>query len=67
VILEVRSADISSEAEAKREARSWDVLASIPAVKAGRVVVLAGQGLTVPGPRVVSVVQRMFEALHPVP
>jgi iron complex transport system substrate-binding protein len=64
VILEVRSADIATEEEASVESRSWDVLAAVPAVKAGRVIVLTGQGLTVPGPRVVSVVKRMFEALH---
>lgn len=64
VILEVRSADIETDAEAAREARSWTPLASVPAVKRGRVIVLTGQGLTVPGPRVVGVVTRMAGALH---
>ena len=50
VILEVRSADIESDAEAAREARSWSPLASVPAVRNRRVIVLTGQGLTVPGP-----------------
>ena len=65
VILEVRSADIGSPEEAAREARSWAPLASVPAVRDQRVVVLTGQGLTVPGPRVVDVVERMYQALHP--
>jgi iron complex transport system substrate-binding protein len=65
VILEVRSADIATEAEAAREAGSWAPLASVPAVRSGRVVVLTGKALTVPGPRVAEVVERMFQALHP--
>ena len=67
VILEVRSADIGSAEEAATEARSWAPLASVPAVRDQRVVVLTGQGLTVPGPRVVDVVERMYRALHPAP
>ena len=67
VILEVRSADIESDAEASREAQSWSPLASVPAVRNRRVMVLTGQGLTVPGPRVAEVVERMFQALHRTP
>ena len=66
VILEVRSADIGTEADAAREARSWAPLAAVPAVRHQRVIVLTGTGLTVPGPRVADVVERMFRALHPV-
>jgi iron complex transport system substrate-binding protein len=65
IILEVRSADIGSAEDAAREARSWDVLASVPAVRGKRVIVLTGRGLTVPGPRVVEVVEQMYAALHP--
>ena len=65
VILEVRSADIVTEAEAAREARSWAPLASVPAVRNQRVIVLTGKALTVPGPRVAEVAERMFQALHP--
>jgi ABC-type hemin transport system substrate-binding protein len=64
VILEVRSADIMTAEEAAREAASWAPLASVPAVRSKRVVVLTGRGLTVPGPRVAEVVQRMAEALR---
>ncbi len=64
VILEVRSADILTADEAAREAASWAPLASVPAVKRQRVVVLTGRGLTVPGPRVAEVVERMAEALR---
>jgi iron complex transport system substrate-binding protein len=64
VILEVRSADILTAEEAAREAASWTPLASVPAVRQNRVIVLTGKGLTVPGPRVADVVQRMAEALR---
>jgi iron complex transport system substrate-binding protein len=65
VILEVRSGDIDTPEEAAREARSWAPLSSVPAVRNRRVIVLTGQGLTVPGPRVTQVVEQMFQALHP--
>jgi iron complex transport system substrate-binding protein len=67
VILEVRSTDIMTPEEAAREAASWAPLASVPAVRNRRVIVLTGQGLTVPGPRVAIVVERMYRALHPSP
>jgi ABC-type hemin transport system substrate-binding protein len=67
VILEVRSADILTAEEAARESASWAPLASVPAVRNRRVIVLTGQGLTVPGPRVATVAERMFRALHPAP
>ena len=65
VILEVRSADIATGAEAAKEAASWAPLASVPAVRQKRVIVLTGKGLTVPGPRVAEVVEQMARALHP--
>ncbi len=64
VILEVRSADVLTEEEAAKEASSWRTLASVPAVRQNRVVVLTGGGLTVPGPRVATVVARMADALR---
>ncbi|MEZ5286208.1 MAG: ABC transporter substrate-binding protein [Vicinamibacterales bacterium] len=65
VILEVRSADVLSPAEAAREAGAWDRLPAVPAVREHRVIVLTGRGLTVPGPRVAEVVEQMARALHP--
>jgi iron complex transport system substrate-binding protein len=65
VILEVRSSDVASEPEAARIARDWATLASVPAVRSGRVIVLTGRSLTVPGPRVGEVAERMAKALHP--
>jgi iron complex transport system substrate-binding protein len=64
VILEVRSADVLTADEAARESASWAPLASVPAVRQRRIVVLTGRGLTVPGPRVADVVHRMADALR---
>lgn len=64
LILEVRSADILTAEEAAREAASWAPLASVPAVRGKRVIVLTGRGLTVPGPRVADVVQQIADALR---
>ena len=65
VILEVRSADVLTDEEAAREVAAWNALISVPAVGRHRVVVLTGKGLTVPGPDVAEVVERMSWALHP--
>jgi iron complex transport system substrate-binding protein len=64
VILELRSDDIRGIGM-KLEIESWSPLASVPAVKNGRVVILTGRGLVVPGPRVADGVERMAQALHP--
>lgn len=64
VILEVRSTDVLSAEDAAREAETWSPLASVPAVRRKRVIVLTGKGLTVPGPRVAEVVRQMAEALR---
>ncbi|MEO8679364.1 MAG: ABC transporter substrate-binding protein [Vicinamibacterales bacterium] len=65
VILELRSADRLSDAAMQTEVASWSSLASVPAVKNHRVMVLVGKELTVPGPRVAEAIERMAKALHP--
>lgn len=65
VILELRSEGAGGSADVRREIRSWTPLASVPAVKSGRVLILAGKGLTVPGPRIAEHVERIAAALHP--
>jgi iron complex transport system substrate-binding protein len=65
VILELRSADRVSDAAMQKEIASWSSLASVPAVKNHRVIVLVGKELTVPGPRVADAIERMAKALHP--
>lgn len=65
VILELRSADSLPDAAVQRELASWSSLASVPAVKNRRVIILVGKGLTVPGPRVADGIEQMAKVLHP--
>lgn len=65
VILELRSAESLPEAAMQRELASWSSLASVPAVRNHRVIILVGKGLTVPGPRVAEGIEQMAKALHP--
>jgi iron complex transport system substrate-binding protein len=65
VILELRSAEVDSADDVVRDIQVWQALPAVPAVRHNRVVVLRGQDLTVPGPRVAAQVERMATALHP--
>lgn len=47
------------------EKRVWQQVPSIPAVKQNRIMLLASELLTVPGPRVVEAARMIAEALHP--
>lgn len=64
VILEVREGPVYSDAQVRQAVSEWSRLASIPAVKRGRVHVVSGDGLVVPGPRVARAVERFARALH---
>ena len=63
VILELRYA--RGDAITGSDLRAWDALASVPAVKNRRVLVLQGEEFVVPGPRVGVATERMGRALHP--
>ncbi len=65
VILELRSEALTPGNDLQKERAVWSALPSIPAVKNGRVIILTGKGLTVPGPRVADSVEQMAKALHP--
>ena len=65
VIVELRYGDNVKVADIPREMKVWDALASIPAVKNGRVHVLVGDEYVVPGPRVADAVQRLARVIHP--
>lgn len=65
VILEVREGPAYSDAQVRQAGADWSRLASVPAVKSGRVHVVSGEGLVVPGPRVAGAVARLARALHP--
>jgi len=65
IILELRPDDIPAGQAMQDELASWGRLAAVPAVKNHRVLFIAGQAVTVPGPRVADSVERMARALHP--
>ena len=65
VILELRSENIPDESALREELGPWGRLASVPAVRNQRVILLTGQAVTVPGPRVADGIERMAKALHP--
>ena len=62
-ILEVRVSD--SPAELAKERGPWATLSALPAVKNGRVHILTGQYLVVPGPRVGQATEAIARTLHP--
>jgi len=63
VIIELRYA--RGAASAAADARDWDVLPSVPAVRNHRVYVLEGEEFVVPGPRVAEATLRIARTLHP--
>ncbi|MCC6989532.1 MAG: ABC transporter substrate-binding protein [Acidobacteria bacterium] len=65
VVIELREGPTLTDEEAATGVAEWARLASVPAVKNGRVHILSGTGLVVPGPRVAAAVERLAEALHP--
>lgn len=64
-IVEFRPGPALSTAEIERERRGWNALPAVPAVRAGRVSVLVGDELVVPGARVAETAERLARALHP--
>ncbi len=65
VILELRPEDVPDGRPMQEELASWARLASVPAVRNQRVLLISGRAVTVPGPRVADSVERMAKALHP--
>ncbi len=65
VIIELREGPTLSAAEVDARVADWSRLAAVPAVTRGRIHVLSGTGLVVPGPRVAAAVERLAAALHP--
>jgi iron complex transport system substrate-binding protein len=65
VILEVRATGLLEAADVSQAKRVWGALASVPAVQQGRIQILTGEHLVVPGPRVVQATEAFARALHP--
>ena len=64
VILEVRATGLI-ERSAGAELEAWSALPAIPAVRNGRVLLLTGEHLVVPGPRLGDGTEALARALHP--
>ena len=65
VILEVSGQNPLTAAQMTAERRTWAPLASVPAVRNGRIHFLTGDYLVVPGPRVALAAEAFARALHP--
>jgi iron complex transport system substrate-binding protein len=65
VILELRYGAAFTPEQIERDRLSWNLLASVPAVRHSRVYLLVGDELVVPGPRIVETAERMARVLHP--
>jgi iron complex transport system substrate-binding protein len=65
VILEVRATGLLAAADVAQVKRAWSPLASVPAVRHGRIQIMNGEHLVVPGPRVVQGTEAFARALHP--
>ena len=60
VILELRA-----EGDDAVDLSAWQSIPAVPAVRARRIVVLAGSEMVIPGPRVAKGTERIARALHP--
>jgi len=65
VILEVRARGLIKPEDAARERATWSALPSLPAVRTGRIHLLTGEQLVVPGPRLAEGADMMARAIHP--
>lgn len=63
VILELRASDTFTTAQLNAERQVWAALASVPAVRRGRIEILTGRHLVVPGPRVADAAEAFARAL----
>jgi iron complex transport system substrate-binding protein len=66
VILELRAEPISADREAKERA-VWGTLASVPAVRSGRVHLVNDRRTVIPGPRVGEGAAILARVIHPLP
>jgi iron complex transport system substrate-binding protein len=65
VIVELHPSAGWDETRLHRERLLWNALPSLPAVRAGRIHLLADDRLLIPGPRVAEATEMIARALHP--
>jgi iron complex transport system substrate-binding protein len=63
VIVEIRAEPLDAPSRA-RETRAWGTLASVPAVRSGRIAWITGTDLFIPGPRLAGAAERIAAAIH---
>ena len=64
VIVDLRYGQALAPGELERERAVWNALASLPAVREGRVRVLAGDRFVIPGPRIVDAAEDIAAAIQ---
>jgi len=64
VILEIRGSPLD-EARVRAEERAWRPLASVPAVRDGRVHIIGDERTVIPGPRIAEGAELLARAIHP--
>jgi len=64
VIIEISARGLAGS-DTDQERRIWSRLASVPAVRQGRILFLSGEHLVVPGPRLAEGTEALAGALHP--
>ena len=64
LILEIRPMGVAT-GDIPKERHAWDTLASVPAVKNGRIDIETDDYLVVPGPRVADAAEAIARILHP--
>jgi len=65
IIIEAHPGERMTQEQTKKIADEWRVLAMLPAVRDGRVVVLTDDFVLKPGPRIAQSVRRLAEVIHP--
>jgi iron complex transport system substrate-binding protein len=65
VILDLLYSRELKPGELEKERATWQALPSIPAVKTGRVHMMLGDHLVVPGPRIAAAAEEYARAIHP--
>jgi iron complex transport system substrate-binding protein len=65
VIVELQAEGMIAPSDIAADKATWSTLSSLPAVRNGRVHILVGQYLVVPGPRFADAVETLARTLHP--
>jgi iron complex transport system substrate-binding protein len=65
VIIDLHYSRYLSETDRREDMAAWRIVPSVPAVKAGRVQLLLGDHLVVPGPRIGAAAEEYARAIHP--